>query len=141
MIIIPFNANFNKEDPDFDPYIKHKLLKKSSLEYLIKLGIQGLKRVLKNKSFTKSERVQKELDEYEKNNNPILLFFDDVNKEEIINESVPDVYRMYTVFCSENNFTPFSKIEFGRNVSSHYGLVSKGRRINGNVIRVWMEDD
>lgn len=141
LIIIPFNANFNKDDPDFDPYIKHKLLKKSSLEYLIRLGIEGLKRVLKNKSFTKSEKVQKELDEYEKNNNPILLFFDDVNKEEIINESVPDVYRMYTVFCSENNFSPFSKIEFGRNVASYYGLVNKAKRINGKLIRVWMEDD
>ena len=141
LIIIPFNANFNKDDPDFDPYIKHKLLKKSSLEYLIRLGINGLERVLKNKSFTKSEKVQKELDVYEKNNNPILLFFDEVNKEEIINESVPDVYRMYTVFCSENNFSPFSKIEFGRNISSYYGLVNKGKRINGKLIRVWMEDN
>lgn len=141
LIIIPFNANFSKDDPDFDPYIKDKLLKKSSLEYLIRLGINGLKRVLKNKSFTKSEKVQKELDEYEKNNNPILLFFDEVNKEEIINESVPVVYRMYTVFCSENNFSPFSKIEFGRNISSYYGLVNKAKRINGKVIRVWIEDD
>lgn len=141
LIIIPFNANFNKDDPDFDPYIKHKLLKKSSLEYLIRLGIEGLKRVLKNKSFTKSEKVQKELDEYEKNNNPILLFFDEVDKEEIINESVPDIYRMYTVFCSENNFSPFSKIEFGRNISSYYGLVNKAKRINGKLIRVWVEDD
>lgn len=141
LIIIPFNANFSKDDPDFDPYIKHKLLKKSSLEYLIRLGINGLKRVLKNKSFTKSEKVQKELDEYEKNNNPILLFFDEVNKEEIINESVPVVYRMYTVFCSENNFSPFSKIEFGRNISSYYGLVNKAKRINGKLIRIWVEDN
>lgn len=141
LIIIPFNANFSKDDPDFDPYIKDKLLKKSSLEYLIRLGINGLKRVLKNKSFTKSEKVQKELDEYEKNNNPILLFFDEVNKKEIINESVSVVYRMYTVFCSENNFSPFSKIEFGRNISSYYGLVNKAKRINGKVIRVWIEDD
>lgn len=140
LIIIPFNASFSKDDSDFDPYIKHKLLKKSSLEYLIKLGVDGLKRVLKNKSFTKSEKVQKELEEYEKNNNPILLFFDEVDKEEIINESVPDVYRMYTVFCSENNFSPFSKIEFGRNISSYYGLVNKAKRINGKVIKVWMED-
>lgn len=140
LIIIPFNASFSKDDPDFDPYIKHKLLKKSSLEYLIKLGVDGLKRVLKNKSFTKSEKVQKELEEYEKNNNPILLFFDEVDKEEIINESVPDVYRMYAVFCSENNFSPFSKIEFGRNVSSYYGLINKAKRINGKVIKVWMED-
>ena len=141
LIIIPFNASFSKDDPDFDPYIKHKLLKKSSLEYLIKLGVDGLKRVLKNKSFTKSKKVQKELEEYEKNNNPILLFFDEIDKEEIINESVPDVYRMYTVFCSENNFSPFSKIEFGRNVSSYYGLINKAKRINGKVIKVWMEDD
>lgn len=141
LIIIPFNASFSKDDPDFDPYIKHKLLKKSSLEYLIRLGVEGLKRVLKNKGFTKSEKVQKELDDYEKTNNPILLFFDEVSREEIINESVSDVYRIYTVFCSENNFSPFSKIEFGRNITSYYGLINKGKRINGKLLRVWIDDD
>lgn len=141
LVIIPFNASFSKEDPDFDPYIKQKLLRKSSLEYLIRLGVEGLKRVLENKSFTKSEKVKKELDDYERTNNPILLFFDDTEKEEIVNESIADVYKSYTVFCSENNFSPLSKIEFGRNVSSYYGLKSKNTRILGKLTRVWAEVD
>ena len=105
------------------------------------LGIEGLKRVLKNKSFTKSEKVKKELDDYERTNNPILLFFDDTEKDEIENESVADVYKSYTVFCSENNFSPLSKIEFGRNVSSYYGLTSKSKKISGKNTRVWVTDD
>src|SRR5699024_4892885 len=37
LVIIPFNASFSKDDPDFDPYIKQKLLRKSSIEYLVML--------------------------------------------------------------------------------------------------------
>lgn len=63
LIIIPFNARFSKSDPDFDPFIKYKLRKESSIEYLIKLGLEGLKRVLTN-GFTISEMVEKELRDY-----------------------------------------------------------------------------
>lgn len=141
LIIIPFRANFSVDDDDFDPYIKEKLMKKSALEYLIKLGILGLKRVLKNKSFTKSKKVMEELKEYEKNNNPILLFFDEISKEDVINESINDIYRIYTVFCNENNFSPFSKVEFGRSLGSYFDIVSKPKRINGKLIRIWCEKD
>lgn len=139
LIIIPFNASFSKEDPDFDPYIKQKLLRKESLEYLIKLGIDGLKRVLKNKSFTESKKVKQELADYEKTNNPILIFFEETEKEDIVNESIQDVYKSYTIFCAENNFIPLSKIEFGRNVSSYYSLESKQKKIQGKNTRIWSE--
>jgi Predicted ATPase len=75
LVIIPFDAKFSRDDPDFDPYIKYKLIQEDVLEYLILLGIEGLKRVLHNQSFTKSKKVTKSIEEYEEANNPILLFF------------------------------------------------------------------
>lgn len=137
LLIIPFNARFSKDDEDFDPFIKYKLQEQGSLEYLIKLGVEGLKRILENKGFTKSEKVQRELDEYEKTNNPILLFFEDWEKEDFIQMSVNDAYRNYTIFCAENNFQPFTKIEFGRNLCTFYNLESFQRKVDGKNVRFY----
>ena len=55
LVIIPFNARFTKDDPDFDPYIIYKITTENAMEYLINIGLEGLKRVLKSYSFTESE--------------------------------------------------------------------------------------
>lgn len=137
LIIIPFNAKFSKDDADFDPYIKYKLKEPQRLEYLIKLGVEGLKRILTNKDFTKSEKVNQELKEYEKMNNPILLFFEDYEKDYFLTSETSEIYKNYTLFCSENNFQPLSKIEFGRNVCNYYNLTTKTKKINGKVYRIY----
>ena len=80
LVIIPFNARFSVKDPDFDPYIKYKLIKPEVMRYLIRIGIEGLKRILANQKFTVSDKVEKALSEYEENNNPILLFLRTIQK-------------------------------------------------------------
>ena len=74
MVIVPFDAKFTPNDADFRPFIKDELCEQGSMEYLALLGLQGLKRVLGNAQFTTSSRVQGQLDEYEENNNPCLLY-------------------------------------------------------------------
>lgn len=138
LIIVPFDAKFSPDDPDYDPYIKYKLRQDDALEYLIKLGIEGLKRVLKNRRFTTSERVQKELQEYEENNNPILGFFKEYEPEDIENNSTKDVYRKYNEYCLANNFTPMSNIEFSKKVNKQFGLEVVSKSINGKKYRVFV---
>ena len=98
LVIVPFNAKFTKESlgDSFKPYITHSLKSQESMEYLIKLGVEGLKRVLQNKEFTTSDKVKAELNEYEENNNPILSFFKDCedNEIQVENEPTNDVYRL-----------------------------------------------
>lgn len=43
LVIIPFNATFSKDDPDYRPFIKYELTQQDSIEYLIRLGVEGLK--------------------------------------------------------------------------------------------------
>ena len=136
MIIIPFNATFTKEDPDYDPYIKYKLRKSESIEYLIQLGIKGLMRVLENRSFTVSEKVQKELEEYEENNNPILSFFKEEPKIE--NEPTSEVYRKYSEFCLANSFTAMSNIEFSKQVRKRFGFEITNKTIKGKKYRIFV---
>ena len=136
LVIIPFDARFSKNDPDFDPYIKYKLIREDALEYLALLGIKGLKRVLDNQSFTSSSKVTKSLEEYEETNNPILLFFKEDTKIE--NEPTNEVYKRYSEFCMANSFTPMSNIEFSKQVKKHMDLEIINKSINGKKYRLFV---
>lgn len=139
LIIIPFNARFSPDDPDFDPYIKYKLRSEESLEYLIMLGINGLKRVLAARRFTISKSVQKELEEYEENNNPIISWFKEIDVEDVKNQPTKDVYKKYNEFCIVNNFTPMSNIEFSKQVNRYYDFEVISKSIKGKTYRVFVE--
>lgn len=144
LVIIPFNARFSKYlpdgtlDPEYNPWIKYDLVKQESIEYLIKLGIAGLKRVLENNGFTECSVVKKQLSEYEEENNPILAFLADCEPDEIENEPTPNVYRRYTVFCAENNMTPMANNAFTKQVCKRLKLKVSDKRINDKKTRVYV---
>ncbi|MCC0644679.1 DNA primase family protein [Clostridioides sp. ZZV14-6150] len=136
LIIIPFNASFSVNDKDFDPYIKYKLREQEAIEYLINLGLEGLKRVLKNRKFTVPDKVKKEILEYEEINNPILGFFKEVDKIE--NESTKEIYMKYQEYCILNGLQPISNVEFSRQVVKKFGYEIKDKKINGKKYRVFI---
>ena len=142
LVIVPFNAQFTKETmgDDFKPYIGDDLKGQESMEYLIQLGIQGLKRVLENRKFTSSAKVQSELDDYEETNNPILGFFKETDKTEIENEPTNEVYRRYTTYCSENSLQPLSSGEFSKQVKKHYALTIVDKKVQGKKCRIFMSE-
>jgi len=141
LVIVPFNARFKADDPNYRPFIGEELKSQESMEYLIQLGIKGLKRVLENRKYTTSEEMQKELNEYEERNNPILMFCKECESEEfqIENETTSKVYERYTEFCIAENLQALSKIEFSRQIAknSDYSVVS--RKIQGKNYRVFVK--
>lgn len=140
LIIVPFNAIFSKDDPDYDPYIKYKLHTEEAMCYLIQIGLRGLRRVLENRSFTQSDQVTKQWEEYEEANNPVITFFKETDESEIIDEASNEIYKKYNGFCIVNNFTPLSKIEFMRKLNKWYGTSLKVKRIDGKCVRVVIRD-
>lgn len=141
LVIIPFNATFTKEDPDHDPFIKYKLVKQGSVEYLIKLGLDGLRRVLENQGFISSEKVDRQLEEYEEENNPIVAFIHDQERGEadIINETTEDVYARYKVFYNAANMIPVSKNVFAKQINKRLKTESYSQKIPGSrkVIKIF----
>ena len=109
------------------------------MEHLINLGLEGLRRVLQNYSFTESKNVQQALQEYEEFNNPILLFFKDLNRDDLLNNSTRDAYLRYQTFCAENNFNAMSNIEFSKKVKQKFGVEIADKKINGRKYRVFVE--
>ena len=139
LIIVPFNAQFSSDDPDYDPYIKYKLRSEENIEYMIQLGLLGLKRVLLNNGFTASEKVQKELEEYNESNNPIILFFNETERCDVVNQPAPFVFQKYSEFCLRNNFQAMSNIEFSKIVRKYYGLDLMYKKVEGKTYRVFIE--
>lgn len=143
LIIVPFNAYFSPNDPDYNPNIKYELRTEECMEYLIQLGIKGLKRVLKANKFTTSESMKAELAEYEESNNPMLMFFKELeeNEESLCNEPTKFGYQKYDEFCITNNLKKCSHIDFTKQVKSYYGYDVKSMRFNGKVCRVFIHKE
>lgn len=145
LVIIPFNARFSKYlpdgtvDPDYNPYIKYELIERSSIEYLIRVGVEGLKRIIENNEFTPSKKVQQQIDEYENENNPIKAFIDECGVGAIENELTSDVYKRYQVFCAENCMQPMSNGVFSKQINKRLGFETKVTKVHGRPNRIFIK--
>lgn len=134
LVFIPFNAKFSKRDEDYDPFIKDKITTSAALEYLLKIAIDGLYRVINNNSITSSKVCDKVWEEYEAINNPVVSF---IEEHKIENESVNDVFRQYQVWCVESGLKPLSKIVFGKEVRKQGFNSNKSVKIEGKVTKIY----
>lgn len=138
LIFVPFNAYFDENSPDFDPDIEYKLREEVCLEYVILLGLKGLRRVLDNRKFTTSSKGLKELKEYEETNNPLLLFLKDLEIEvDVLYQPTSKVFRQYSEFCLSNGFKSISQIELTKQIKKKYGYDTIQKRVDGQRVRIF----
>lgn len=137
LVIIPFDAKFTKDDPDYDPFIKYKLRNEEVMEALIARAIPALVDVLKDQEFAYCDRVKDSLAEFEKTNNPILEWFDELDEIDYINEPIKLVQQKYNTFCLANNLQAISALELQKQMKKQFGLVIKTNEINGKKVRVY----
>ncbi|WP_371069127.1 phage/plasmid primase, P4 family [Sediminibacillus sp. JSM 1682029] len=137
--IVPFKAKFSPDDPDFDPFITDKLLSDESMQYILNLALNSLKRLLKNNKFTKSKAVESEIQKYKEENNPIISFVinEDIELERAV---VGDLYLQYKVYCSENGYQPVSNISFSKGVKQLYGYETRVQKIDGKSKRIFVSE-
>ena len=137
LIIVPFDASFSRTDADYDPYIKYKLRKEEVMEYLIQIGLEGLRRVLDAQGFTETDRVKAQLKDYEENNNPVLLFFQELAEEEVLNMQTKYVYQRYCEYCLSNGYQSMSNAELSKMVKNQYGCTIKVKKEGGKCCRIF----
>ena len=135
--IIPFNAHFSKNDPDYDSSIKWKLKTQSAMEYLIQISLEGLKRALAY-GFTESQKVNEEVEQFEKDNNPILGWMENLGEETeddlikyIARTPVNELYLGYDSYCYQNGFKSTSNAEFSKQIQKKFNLISKRKTVHG----------
>jgi putative DNA primase/helicase len=139
LVVIPFEAKFSKQDDDYDPFIKYKLRGEDVMEALIAKSIPALRDVLADNEFVTCDKVTQSLKEFEKSNDPILEFFDELVEDDYINEPIKKVYQLYTSFCFGNNLSPISALEFQKRMKSQYNLVVKTKEdlVDKKKVRVY----
>lgn len=138
LVIIPFNAVFKKGAPGYKTFIKYDLMQPQAMEYFIKVGIEGLKRIEENDGFTESTKVKEQVDQYEAENNPIIdwLAETDVEKE-VLHQPTAEVYRLYSIYCGLNNMQAMSKVVFSKQVCKRLNMQVVDKRMKGKKCRVF----
>lgn len=139
LVVIPFDAKFSKSDADYDPFIKYKLRNEDVMEALIAAAVPALRDVLIEQEFAICERVVRNIEEFEKSNNPILEFFEELDEVDYLNEPVKAIYQRYNSFCLSNNLQAMSAIEFQKQMKKQYNLVVKTIEVGGKRVRVYGE--
>ena len=138
LMFIPFNAHFTSKDDDYDPFITDKLLSVESMQYVLILALNGLKRLLKNHKFATSKRINDEATKYEELNNPLILYLRD-EQPKMINEVVKDAYVVYSVWCVDNGYRAISQIAFSREVCRLNKLKTKTQRFDNKRKQIFVE--
>jgi len=133
---IPFNARFSKNKPDFDPLILDKLRSDEAMQRFLVLAVHALRRIVENKGLSEPKAILDEKRLYELKNNPVLQFMEDRN---IIGSSTKEVYLLYGIWCRENGHQPLSSIELGKELSRHFGVISKPTKIDGKLFRTYVQ--
>lgn len=141
LVIIPFDAKFSKDDPDYDPFIKYKLRDEAVMEALIANAVPALKDVLAEQEFEHCEKVDKSMEDFERSNNPILEFFADLEDDySFENEPVKVVYQKYNTFCLSNNLQAMSALEFQKQVKKEFDLIVKTIDVDKKRTRVYAKE-
>jgi putative DNA primase/helicase len=110
------------------------------MEALISQAIPALRDVLIDQEFEHCNRVMKNMEEFEKSNNPILEFYDELEISDYLNEPIKSVYQKYSTFCFGNNLQAMSAIEFQKQMKKEFNLTIKTVEVNGHRIRVYADD-
>lgn len=109
-IIIPFSVVIPVEERD--PYLSKKIIQ-NELSGVFNWVLEGLYRLLKNRSFTDSELLTQQLDEFRLESDSVRMFIDDGHYE-VSSEymKVKKLYDKYQDYCVETFQHPVSYRKF-----------------------------
>ena len=81
-----------------------------------------------------------ELNEFERDNNPLLLFLDEVDDWEILNQETKEVYARYDTFCYENGFQKVAMQTFSKEITRILDCKIKDQKIKGRKCRIFVKE-
>lgn len=137
LTVIPFDARFTSDDPDYDPFIIDKLTTPKALSYLLNLALEGLNRLYKNKGFSEPQDVTDVIDGYEEEHNNLIPFLRIEN--DFDGRTTHELFGEYKMWCIDNLFYYEKSItKFNREVRIlRNDMDTKQERIEGKVTQVW----
>lgn len=141
LIIIPFMNTFSKDKGNLDLSINEKLDNHVVRSHLFNLAIEGLERLLDTKEFTEPEAVKKALQDYQKENNIVVEFVEDVGMNKVLNQDKQEVFEQFLWWLERNGLKKKSARYLTLELEKAYGFVVRdsSKRVNGipQTIRVY----
>ena len=135
---------YSVENGNLKPNIVKEMTLNENMEALLILALKSLKDILKNNNFTYSHKSESCLNEFDKDNNPILYFIEEIQENSWLNEKafnnmpVAEAYERYIKFCQSNGYKPLTKINFSKSIKvSIKNIDTKTIKNNGKSIKVF----
>ena len=144
LIFVIFPTVYSVENGNLKPNIVKEMVSNENMEALLILALKSLKDILKNNNFTYSHKSESCLNEFDKDNNPILYFIEETEENSWLNEKafsnmpVAEAYERYIKFCQSNGYKPLTKINFSKSMkASIKNIEVKPYKNNGKVDKVF----
>lgn len=132
-LLIPFEARFSIDDPDYDPLIGDKIVTPEALSYLLNLGIKGANRLIHQGRFTEPEAVKLALEAYKADNSTVLSWIDDkeLKIEYFLDTPRDNLYSEFADWCKVSGVKSSmitGKKTFYKEVANKFGFEEKAKQ-------------
>ncbi|MCF8372105.1 MAG: DUF5906 domain-containing protein [Bacteroidales bacterium] len=132
-LIVPFNVTIPDEEQD--KYLAEKIIK-NELSGVYNWILAGMKRLLAQNDFSTCTASEREVSEFKTQSDSVKMFLDEHGYQKDIDMYflLKDLYREYSMFCSEDGYSRTSKKSFRKRLEG-IGIDIK-RKSEGNVVFV-----
>ena len=114
-----------------------------NLSELFGWSIWGLDRILRNNGLTKSQKIINLIDDFDKENDPIRAFIEEVAGESemelkaYFNQKETAMVQVdYQIWCKNNGYKEMNNVNFGKQLKRHIPNLKKDRPRN-NFKRIY----
>lgn len=111
-LIVPFEVTIPETEQD--KQLAQKIIKQE-LSGVFNWVLAGLQRLLKQKNFTTSEAVNRQLEQYKLQSDTVQLFLSEEDFEKSVDDYMEfkELYSLYRTYCHESGYHSCSKKTFG----------------------------
>src|SRR5690606_37296367 len=115
-----------------DPRMDEKLSTENAKSYILKLAIEGMRRIIKNGGISYSKTIEDATNKYLTDNDSVLsfLYHRELEGKTIENLSVDTVHLQYQMYCEDVGLKPLGKIAMSRRINAA-GYASERKTIKG----------
>ena len=144
VLLIPLKRIF-KQGNGANTSLKARVWTQQEMEYLVRLAMDGLKRLLSNGAFTMPEIVREALKEYEIMNNPVKEFLEDRKDSRPIKLPKPteELYKEFGLWsCQAGHKNKITRKRFTKAVCNETGWksgISRHKYFGGSMGRCFID--
>ena len=132
-IIVPFDARFTVDSPDFEPDIGKKVVTDKAMSYLFNLALKGFKTLHARKGFLEPQRAKDRKEAFVIENSSVLSWIEDkeIGVAQLVSEPRDILYDKYRSWCGTSSIKECSRKTFYKELKNRYGLETKQRFEDG----------